>query len=94
MVMRMKQLNTHILSSLSEMKKEIHPTCLQGNYRDSLGEFSNMSYMYGMFGAERVKILYTPKSELDHFSELYVNVAANFYFQLIFVFNKLGKKTN
>ena len=79
MVMRIKQLNTLILSSLSEMKNKFLPICLQGNYRDSLGEFSNMSYMYDMFGAERVKILYTPKSELDRFSELYVNVAANFY---------------
>ena len=25
------------------MKNKILPTCVQGNYRDSLGEFSNMS---------------------------------------------------
>ena len=40
-----------INSTLSKMKNKILPTCLQGNYRDSLGEFSNTSY--GVFGAER-----------------------------------------
>ena len=35
------------------MKNKILQTCLQGNYRDSLGEFSNTSY--GVFGAERVQ---------------------------------------
>ena len=35
------------------MKNKILPTCLRGNYRDSLGEFSNTSC--GVFGAERVK---------------------------------------
>ena len=38
---------------LSEMKNKTLPACLQGNYRDSLGEFSNMSH--GLFGAEREK---------------------------------------
>ena len=40
-------------SNLSKMKNKILPTCLQGSYRDSLGEFSNASY--SLFGAERVK---------------------------------------
>ena len=35
------------------MKNKILPTCLQGNYGDSLGEFSNTSY--GAFEAERVE---------------------------------------
>ena len=39
----------------SRTKSLIHTqTCLQGNEKDSLGEFSNMSY--GMFGAEKVKM--------------------------------------
>ena len=42
-----------IHSNLSKMKNKILPTCLKGNYTDSLGEFSNTSY--GVFGAERVK---------------------------------------
>ena len=46
--MRIKQLI--IYTNLSEMKNKILPTCLQGNYRYSLGEFSNTSY--GMFGDE------------------------------------------
>ena len=37
---------------LSKMKNKILPTCLQGNYGDSLGEFCNTSY--GIVGAERV----------------------------------------
>ena len=37
-------------TNLSKMKNKILPTCLQGNYRDSLGEFSNTSY--GVFEAE------------------------------------------
>ena len=41
-----------IQSNLSKMKNKILTTCLQGNYRDSLGEFSNTSY--GVFGTERV----------------------------------------
>ena len=40
-VMRIKQIIIH--SNLSKMKIKILPACLQGNYRDSLGEFSNMS---------------------------------------------------
>ena len=35
------------------MKNKILPTCLQGNYRDSLGELSNTSY--GVFEADKVK---------------------------------------
>ena len=31
---------------ISKMKNKILPTCLQGNYGDSLGEFSNKLYMY------------------------------------------------
>ena len=41
-----------IHSNFSMMKSKIVPTCLQGNYRDSLGEFSNTSY--GIYWAERV----------------------------------------
>ena len=37
--------------NLSNMKNKSLPNCLQGNYKDNLGEFSNMSY--GVFGAER-----------------------------------------
>ena len=37
---------------LSKMKNKILPTCLQGNYEDSLGEFGNTSY--GVVGTERV----------------------------------------
>ena len=60
---------------LSKMKNKIFPTCLQGNYGDSLGEFSNMSYMYGMFGADRVKVVKVymyicSNSALDNQSEL------------------------
>ena len=40
-------------SDISKMKNKILPTCLQGNFRDSLREFSNTPN--GMFGAERVK---------------------------------------
>ena len=36
------------------MKNEIFTVCLQGRYRDSLGQFSNTSC--GVFGAERVDI--------------------------------------
>ena len=35
-----------------KIENKILPSCLQGNYRDSLGEFSNTSY--GVFGAESV----------------------------------------
>ena len=38
---------------LSKMKNKILPTCLQGNYEDSLGEFSIA--LYGAVGTERVK---------------------------------------
>ena len=46
---------------LSKIKKtKFSHTCLQGNYGDSLGEFSNTSY--GVVGAERVKNkLFQPK---------------------------------
>ena len=37
---------------LSKMKNKILPTCLQGNYGDSLGEFIKRSY--GVVGVERV----------------------------------------
>ena len=50
--MRIKQIIIH--NNLSKMKSRILPNCLQGNYRDSLGEFSNTSY--GVFEAERVKV--------------------------------------
>ena len=43
-----------IHSNLSKMKNKILPICLQGNYRDSLGESSNTSF--GLVGAARVKI--------------------------------------
>ena len=43
-----------IHSNFSKMKIKILPTCFQGNYRESLGEFSNM--LYGVFEAERVKL--------------------------------------
>ena len=48
--------NDHILSQhfISKMRNKILPSCLQGNYCDSLGEFSNTSHMHGMFGAERM----------------------------------------
>ena len=49
--MRIKQLIIH--SNVSKMTSKISPACLRGNYRDSLGEFSNTPY--GVFGAERVK---------------------------------------
>ena len=37
---------------LSKMKNKTFQTCLQGNYGDSLREFSNMSY--GILQPERV----------------------------------------
>ena len=40
-------------STLSKMKNKTLPTYLQGNYRDSLGEFISISY--DIFGAEIVK---------------------------------------
>ena len=48
--MRIKQMI--LQSNLFQTKNEILPTCFQGNCRDSLGEFSKISY--GIFGAERV----------------------------------------
>ena len=41
------QIKQYIHSTLSKIKKKIVPTCLQGNYRGSLGEFGNTSY--GLF---------------------------------------------
>ena len=35
LVMRIQQMTIH--NNLSKMKNKILPTCLQGNYRDSLG---------------------------------------------------------
>ena len=43
-----------IHSNLSKMKNKFLPTCLQGNNRDSLGEFSNTSH--GELGAGRVTV--------------------------------------
>ena len=51
LVTRIKQMIIH--SSLSKITNKILPTCLQGNYRDSLGEFSITSC--GMFVAETLK---------------------------------------
>ena len=42
-----------IHSNLSRMKIKIILTSLQGNYRDSLGEFGNISY--GIIRADKVK---------------------------------------
>ena len=53
LVKRIKQLIIH--SNLSKIKDKILPTCFQGNYRDSLGEFSNTSS--GMFGSKSVKLI-------------------------------------
>ena len=58
--MRIEQIIIH--SNLSKMKNKIHPTCLQGNYRDSLGDFSNISYGVfwggrGLSGLTAVKLL-------------------------------------
>ena len=50
-------------SNLSKMKNKILPICLQGNYRDSLGEFSNIAY--DMFGARGLI-----KCNLNYFSRL------------------------
>ena len=49
--MRIKQMI--IQSNSSKMNNKILPICLQGNYRDRLGEFSYTSY--GVFGAESFK---------------------------------------
>ena len=50
LVMRIKLLIIH--SNLFKLKNKIFPTCLQGNYRERLGEFSITSY--GVIEAERV----------------------------------------
>ena len=42
-----------IHSNLPKMKINNLPTCLQGNYRDSSGEFCNTTY--GVFVAGRVR---------------------------------------
>ena len=49
--MRIKQMIIH--SNLYKMKNKIPPTCLQRNYRDRLGEFSNMPC--GAFGQRSLK---------------------------------------
>ena len=49
---------------VSKMKNKIFPTCLQGNYGNSLGEFSNTSY--GVVGAERVNIHSRPTREKQY----------------------------
>ena len=41
LLMRIKQI---ITQHFSKVKNKVLPICLQGNYRDSLGEFSNMLY--------------------------------------------------
>ena len=51
LAIRIKQMIIH--SNLPQMTNQTLPTCLQGDYRDGLGEFSNASY--GVFGAERVR---------------------------------------
>ena len=50
--MRLTQLIIH--GKLSTMKSKILTACLQGNYRDSLGEFN--STLCVVFGAERNKV--------------------------------------
>ena len=39
-----------IHSNLSKMKNKILPSNLQGNYRDSLGEFSNVIHVWCVWG--------------------------------------------
>ena len=48
-----------VLSTLSKIKNKILSTCLQGNCRDSLGEFVNTSYicLYSVFEGEKVKMM-------------------------------------
>ena len=48
----MKRKQMIIQRNFPKKKYKILPTCLQRNYRDSLGELSNTSN--GVFGAERV----------------------------------------
>ena len=55
LVIRIKQMIIH--SNLSEIKSKILPTCLQGKYRHSLGEFSKTSYGVLRTEHERVKVL-------------------------------------
>ena len=43
------------INKLSKVKSTVITTCLQGNYRDSLGEFSTMSY--GVSRAESVRVM-------------------------------------
>ena len=45
-----------IHSILSKIKNKVLPISLQGNYRDRLEKLSSTSY--GLFGAERVSILW------------------------------------
>ena len=66
------------------MKNKILSNCLQGNYWGSLGEFSNMSYMYGVFWTDFLVELHSLC--LYTHVHLYNYVEVNFYFQLIFVF--------
>ena len=46
----------------SKVKNKFLPTCLHGNYGDSLGEFSNLSY--GIVGAEGVNKIRTAQEYL------------------------------
>ena len=50
--MRIRQMI--IQNNLSKMKNKIFLTCLQGNYRDSLGEFGNMSVCLVLRGLRAV----------------------------------------
>ena len=54
LVMRINQMIIH--SNLFRIKTKFSQPVFQGNYRDSLGEFSNASY--AVFGAERVNCLF------------------------------------
>ena len=47
-----------IRCTLPKMKNRDLPTCLQGNYRDSLGEFSNTS-LRGVLGLRGLNQSYT-----------------------------------
>ena len=50
LVMRIKQMIMH--SNVSKMRNKLLPNLFRKKTKDSLGEFSNMSY--GVFAAERV----------------------------------------
>ena len=52
-----------IYNNSSKMKNKVLPTCSHGNYRDSLGEFSNTSY--NVFEAERVKLASNSDGQLN-----------------------------